>query len=89
MVPLLPSSFVYLTSLHLMLLKLIQLIWYDGNLVDNLGLPRMSFWVYLTIINGNDAVEAVVNNKVLINVDTTDATNMVGEKGNTFFVDAK
>jgi hypothetical protein len=49
----------------------------------------MSFWTDLTIVDDNDIVEAFVNNKVLVNVDATDATNMVGEEGNTFFLDAK
>jgi hypothetical protein len=61
-----------------------QLFWYTGNLVDNLGLPRTSFWVDLKIVNNNDIIEAFVNNKVLVNVDATDTTNMVGEEGNTF-----
>jgi hypothetical protein len=61
-----------------------QLIWYSGNLVDNLGLPRTSFWADLMIANKNDIVEAFVDNKVLVNVDATDATNMVGGEGNTF-----
>ncbi len=84
LVPLLPSSFMYLTSLHLMSSYLSQLIWYSGNLVDNLGLPRTSFWADLMIANKNDIVEAFVDNKVLVNVDATDATNMVGGEGNTF-----
>jgi hypothetical protein len=84
MVQLLPSSFVYLTSLHLMPLYLSQLIWYSGNMVDDLGLPRRSFWADLTIVDNYDIVEAFINDKVLVNVDTTDATDMVGEEGNTF-----
>ncbi len=55
-------------------------------MVDDLGLPRMSFWEVLTIVNQDDIVEAFINNKVLVNVDTIDATNMVGEEGNTFFL---
>ena len=43
----------------------------------------------LMIVDNDVVVEAFVNDKVLINVDATDATNMVGEEGNTFFVDAK
>jgi hypothetical protein len=46
----------------------------------------MSFWEVLTIVNQDDIVEAFINNKVLVNVDTIDATNMVGEEGNTFFL---
>jgi hypothetical protein len=38
------------------------------------------------IVDDDDIVEAFSNDKVLVNVDTTDATNMVGEEG--FFVDA-
>jgi hypothetical protein len=41
------------------------------------------------IIDDNDVVEAFVNNEVLVNVDVTDATNMVGEEGYTFCLDAK
>ena len=47
------------------------------------------FWVDLMIVDDNDIIEAFVKNKVLIKVDTTDATDMVGEEGNTIFVDAK
>jgi hypothetical protein len=42
----------------------------------------------LTVVDDNDLIETFVNDKVLVNVDTTDANNMVGEEGNTFFVDA-
>jgi hypothetical protein len=65
------------------------MIWYAGNLVDDLRLPRRSFWVDLMIVDDDDAIEAFVNDKVLVNVDVTDATDMVREEGNTFFVDAK
>jgi hypothetical protein len=58
-------------------------------LVDNLGLPRTSFWADLMIVDKDDVVEAFIDDKVLINIDTTDATNIVGEEDNTFFVDAK
>ncbi len=44
----------------------------------------MSFWADLTIVDSNDVIDAFVDNKVLINVDATDAINMVGEEGNTF-----
>jgi hypothetical protein len=57
--------------------------------MDNLGLPRTSFWVDLTIVDGNDVVEAFVDDKVLVNIDATDATHMVGDEGYTIFVDAK
>ncbi len=58
-------------------------------MVDNLGLPRTSFWADLMIVDKDDVVEAFIDDKVLINIDTTDATNIVGEEDNTFFVDAK
>jgi hypothetical protein len=57
--------------------------------VDDLGLPRRSFWTDLTIADNNDVIEAFIDNTVLVNVNATDATNMVGEEGNTFFLDAK
>jgi hypothetical protein len=57
--------------------------------VDDLGLLTSSFWVDFTIVDEGDVIEAFLDNKVPVNVDTTDATNMVGEEGNTFFVDAK
>ncbi len=41
------------------------------------------------IVNNDDIIEAFVDKKVLVNIDTADATDMVGEEGNTFFVDAK
>ncbi len=66
-----------------------QLIWYAGNLGDNLGLPRMSFRVDLMIVDKDDVIETFIENEVLVNVDAIDATNMVGDEGNTFFVDAK
>jgi hypothetical protein len=71
-----------------MLLYLSQLIWFAGNLVDDLGLPRTSFRAALTIVNKDDVIEAFINDKVLVNVDATGKTNMVGEEGNTFLVDA-
>jgi hypothetical protein len=61
-----------------------QLIQYAGNLVDNLGLPRTSFWVDLMIVDKDDIVEAFIYDKVLINVDATDATNMLGKKVTPF-----
>jgi hypothetical protein len=42
-----------------------------------MGLQRTSFWADLMIVNNNDIVEAFLDNKVLVNVDPTDATNMV------------
>ncbi len=57
--------------------------------MDDLGLPRRSFWTDLTIADNNDVIEAFIDNTVLVNVNATDATNMVGEEGNTFFLDAK
>jgi hypothetical protein len=62
---------------------------FAGNLVDNLGLPRTSFWVVLMIVDKDDIIEAFVDDKVLVNIDVTDTTDMVGEESNTFFVDAK
>jgi hypothetical protein len=58
------------------------------QLGEQLGLPRTS-WADLTIVDKNDVVAAFIDNKVLVNLDATDATDMVGEKGNTFLVDAK
>jgi hypothetical protein len=84
MVPPLPSSFVYLTSLHLMLLWLSQLIWYAGNLVDNLVLLRLSFWADLMIVDKDDIVEAFIDNKVLVNVNTTDTPIWLGKKVTPF-----
>ncbi len=49
-----------------------------------MGLPRTSFWADLMIVDEDDVVEAFVDNKVLVNIDATDATDMVGEEGNTF-----
>ncbi len=43
----------------------------------------------LTIVDDNDVIDAFIDDKVPVNVDTTDATDMVGEEGNTFFADAK
>jgi hypothetical protein len=57
--------------------------------VDDLGLLRTSFWANLTIVDKDDVVEAFINDKVLVIVDAADATDMVGEEGDTFFVDAK
>ncbi len=41
------------------------------------------------IVDKDDVIEAFVHDEVLVNVEATDATDMVGEAGNTFFVDAK
>jgi hypothetical protein len=41
------------------------------------------------VVDDNNVVDAVVDDKVLMNVDAADTTDMVGDKGNTFFVDAK
>ncbi len=57
--------------------------------MDNLGLPRMSFWADLTIVDEDHIPEVFINNEVLVNVDATDATNTVGEEGNIFVVGAK
>ncbi len=57
--------------------------------MDDLGLLRTSFWANLTIVDKDDVVEAFINDKVLVIVDAADATDMVGEEGDTFFVDAK
>ncbi len=54
-------------------------------MVDDLGLLRISFLVDLIIVDDDDVVEAFVNNEVLVNVDVTNTTDMVGEEGNTFF----
>jgi hypothetical protein len=40
-------------------------------------------------VDDNDVIDAFVGNKVLVSIDVADATNMVGEEGYTFFVDAK
>jgi hypothetical protein len=57
--------------------------------VENLGLPITSLWADLTIVDDDDVIEALIDDEVLVNIDATDAANMVGEEGNTFFVDAK
>ncbi len=57
--------------------------------MEDLEFPRTCFRVDLTIDNDDDFVDAFVDNKVLVYVDAADATNMVGDKGNNFFVDAK
>ncbi len=57
--------------------------------MDDLGLPRTCFWADLTIVDNNNVVEAFIDEEVFVNVDATDATDMVGGEGNTFFVDAK
>jgi hypothetical protein len=57
--------------------------------VDNLGLLRTSLRADLKIVDKDDVIEALIDDKVLVNVDATDAANLVGEEGNTFFVDAK
>jgi hypothetical protein len=41
------------------------------------------------IVDKDDVIETFIENEVLVNVDAIDATNMVGDEGNTFFVDAK
>jgi hypothetical protein len=41
------------------------------------------------IVDDNDIIEASVTDGVLINIDVTDATDMVGEEGKTFFKDIK
>ncbi len=41
------------------------------------------------IVDKDDIIEAFVDDKVLVNIDVTDTTDMVGEESNTFFVDAK
>ncbi len=60
-----------------------------GNLVEDLRLPRTIFWADLTIDDDDDAVDAFVNNKVLVNADVADAIDMFGNKGNNFFAYAK
>ena len=40
-------------------------------------------------MDDDDVIEALIDDEVLVNIDATDAANMVGEEGNTFFVDAK
>ncbi len=57
--------------------------------MDNLGLLRTSLRADLKIVDKDDVIEALIDDKVLVNVDATDAANLVGEEGNTFFVDAK
>jgi hypothetical protein len=58
-------------------------------LVDGLGLPRTSFQADLMVVDNDDIVDVFLNDEVLVNVDVTDTTDVVGEEGNTFFVDAK
>ncbi len=36
------------------------------------------------IVDEDDVIEAFIDNEVLVNLDATGATNMVGEEGNTF-----
>ncbi len=43
----------------------------------------------LTIVDEDDVIEAFIDDKVFVNINTTDANNMVGEEGNTIIVDAK
>jgi hypothetical protein len=40
-------------------------------------------------VDNNDIIDDFVSNKMLVNIDATDATNVVGEEGDTLFVDAK
>ncbi len=55
------------------------------QLGGQLGAPKNKFLGRLDIVDKDDVVEAFINDKVLINVDATDATNMVGEEGKPFF----
>jgi hypothetical protein len=61
-----------------------RLIWYASKMVDSLGLPRTSFWEDLMIVDEDYVVEAFIDDKVLVNFDVTDTTDMVGEEGNGF-----
>ena len=60
-------------------------------MVDNFGLPRKSCLADFTINNNDDdIVNAFIDNKlVIVNVDTAEPTDMVGDDGTPFFVDAK
>jgi hypothetical protein len=57
--------------------------------VEDLGLPRTSFLANLTIDNDDDFVNESIGDKLLVNVDAADATNIVGDKGFNFFLDTK
>ena len=57
--------------------------------MEDLGLPRKSFLANLKIDNHNNVIDTFVDDKVLINVDIAEATNIVGDKGVDFFLDAK
>ncbi len=37
------------------------------------------------IVDDDDVVESFINGEVLVNVEATAATDMIGEEGNTFF----
>ncbi len=41
------------------------------------------------IVDNYDVIDTFVNDKVLVSIDATDATNILGEGGKTLFVDAK
>jgi hypothetical protein len=60
--------------------------------VDNIRLPRSSCRADFTIDNNNNdtVVHAFVDDKlVIVSVDTAEPTNIVGDNGTPFFVDAK
>jgi hypothetical protein len=59
------------------------------QLGGQLGAPENAFWADLTIVDKDDVIEAFIDDKVLFNIDSTDANDMVGEEGNTIFVDTK
>jgi hypothetical protein len=60
-------------------------------MVDNFGLPRKGCWDDFTINDDNDnIVNTFIDDElVIINVDAAEPTNMVGDNGTPFFVDAK
>jgi hypothetical protein len=62
-------------------------------LIDNIGLPRSSCWADFTIDEddgNNDVINAFVDDKlVVVSIDATEPTNIVGDDGTPFFVDAK
>ncbi len=59
--------------------------------MDNIGLPRSSCWADFMINNDDDnIVNAFVDDElVVISVDKAEPTNIVGDNGTPFFVDAK
>jgi hypothetical protein len=74
-----------------MSLMLSQLIWYAGNLADNIRLPSNSCWAdFMINDDDNKDINAFVDDKlVVISVDALELTNIMGDNDTPFFADTK